>query len=145
MSSKQTKYVVYVSPREWGIVEPLKTISDYIRSKLKEKLGEVSDHQIARMFPVLEDFIQGRELKTTAIARIMGIFERHFGFTSDEEKEEVDEAVARLVDRLSIMKDEEPVKVFKLVRSLRVLLIGFVRGRLSLPIAVYEKQSEKVV
>jgi len=75
----------------------------------------------------------------------MGIFERHFGFTSDEEKEEVDEAVARLVDRLSIMKDEEPVKVFKLVRSLRVLLIGFVRGRLSLPIAVYEKQSEKVV
>jgi len=66
VSSKQTKYVVYVSPREWGIVEPLKTISDYIRSKLKEKLGEVSDHQIARMFPVLEDFIQGRELKTTA-------------------------------------------------------------------------------
>jgi len=138
-----SKYVIYVSPYEWGLVEPVKTISEYIRDKLKKDLSEVSDHQIARMFPVLEDLVQGREMKATAIARIMELFERHFGFADSDERERVEEAVGRLVDRLLAMRAREPLKVFKLVRSLRSLLIGFVRGRILHPVAVYEKQSEK--
>ena len=138
-----SKYVIYVSPYEWGLVEPVKTISEYIRDKLKKDLSEVSDHQIARMFPVLEDLVQGREMKSTAIARIMELFERHFGFADSKERERVEEAVGRLVDRLLAMRAREPLKVFKLVRSLRSLLIGFVRGRVLHPVAVYEKQSEK--
>jgi len=141
MSSKQTKYIIYVSPYEWNIIEPIKTISEYIKNRLKDRIREVSDHHIARMFPILEDFIQGRELKTTAEAKIMYAYERHFGFTNEEEKEKVNIALARLIDRLAMLKAKEPVRVYKLVRSLRTLLIGFVRGKIMLPIRVYEKQS----
>ena len=142
MSSKP-KYTIYISPSEWSLVEPLNTISQYIKSKLGERLYKVSDHHIARMFPVLEDFVQGRETKVNTIARILRIFTRHYGFESEEEKERINIALARLVDRIAAVKAREPVKVFRLVRSLRELLIGLVRGLIVLPISVYEKQSEK--
>jgi len=142
MSSKP-KYVIYVSPYEWGLVESLNTISQYIKSKLGEEIYKVSDHHIARMFPVLEDFVQGREIKANAIARILRIFARHYGFESEEEKERINIAVAKLVDRIDAVKAREPVKVFRLVRSLRELLIGLVRGLVVLSISVYEKRSEK--
>jgi len=142
MSSKP-KYVIYVPPSEWSLVESLNTIVQYIRSKLEAELRNVSDHQIARMFPVLEDFVQGREMKANTIARILRIFARHYGFESDEEKERINIAVAKLVDRIAAIKAREPVKVFRLVRSLRELLIGLVRGLIVLPISVYEKQLEK--
>jgi len=143
MSSK--RYVIYVSPSEWGIVEPIKTISDYIKSSLKRRgmnLNEVSDHQITRIFPHLERFLQGHP-KTLTISDILDTFSKQFGFANEEEKNNVQTAVARLVDRLSMLKRRDPVRVYKLIRSLRTLLIGFVRGYLSLPIQVYEKQSEK--
>jgi len=142
MSSKP-KYVIYVSPYEWGLVEPLKTIADYIKSRLRESSESVTDHHIARMFPVLEDFVQGRETKAGAVAKIMRIFARHYGFRSDEEVERINVAVARLVDKLAVMKSREPVKVYRLVRSLRDLLVGFVREYIVLPMSVYEKQLEK--
>jgi len=136
-----SRYVIYVSPYEWGIIEPLKIVADYIRSRLGGGVVEVSDHHIARIFPVLEDFVQSIELKSTAIAKIMDVFEKHFGFTSNEERERVCEAIGRLIDKLSAIRAKEPVRVYKLVKSLRVLLIGFVRGKLAIPISVYEKQS----
>ena len=142
MSSKP-KYVIYVPPYEWGLVEPLSAISEYIKRKLGERVYKVSDYHIARMFPVLEEFMQGRETKASAIVRILRIFARHYGFESEEEKERVNVAVAKLIDRIATIKVREPVKVFKLVRSLRELLIGLVRDLIVLPISVYEKQSEK--
>jgi len=141
MNSKQIKYVIYVSPYEWNIIEPIKTISEYIRNKLKSRISEVSDHHIARMFPVLEDYVQGRELKLTTLAKIMSIYERHFGFSNEDERKKINIALTRLIDRLATLRSKDPVRVYKLVKSLRTLLIGFVRGRISLPISVYEKQS----
>ena len=143
MSSRQPRYVIYVSPYEWGIVEPIKTVADYMRKRLGDRIGEVSDHHIARIFPIIEEFVQGSKMKVGAMAEILRDLERHFGFSNDEEREEVNIAIARLLDRIEIMKRREPVRVFKLVRNLRTLLIGLVRGRITLPIRPYEKQSEK--
>jgi len=137
--------IIYVTPFEYGIIKPIKDIADYMRNRLKERVEEVSDHHIARIFPVLEDLARDEELKTTAIAKIMALLERHFGFSSEEEKNEVGKAVAALVDKVVMLRVVDPVGVFKLLRSLRLLLIGFVRGRIVLPISMLEKekQSEK--
>jgi len=136
---------IYVTPFEYGIIKPIKDIADYMRRRLKGEVEEVSDHHIARIFPVLEDLARGEELKTTAIAKIMTLLERHFGFGSEEEKNEVGKAVATLVDKVVMLRAVDPVRVFKLLRSLRLLLIGFVRGRIVLPVSMLEKekQSEK--
>jgi len=142
MSLKQPRYVIYVSPYEWGLVEPIKTIADYMRKRLGNRIEEISDHHIARIFPTIEEFLRGG-LKVSTIAEILRDLERHFGFSDDEEKEKVNIAIARLLDRLEFMRRRDPVRVFKLVRNLRLLLIGFVRGRITLPVKVYEKQSEK--
>ena len=141
----RNEYVIYVSPSEWGIIEPVKTIAEYIRNSLKRRgirVSEVSDHHITRIFRHLERFLQGHP-KTLTISDILDTFSKQFGFANEEEKNNVQTAVARLVDRLSMLKRRDPVRVYKLIRSLRTLLIGFVRGYLSLPIQVYEKQSEK--
>ena len=111
MSSKQVKYIIYVSPYEWNIIKPLKTISDYIRSRIKNRTKEVSDHHIARMFPILEDFVQGKELKLTTIAKIMDTYEKHFGFANEKEKEMVSIPLAKLIDRLAMIRSKDPVKV----------------------------------
>jgi len=136
---------VYVTPFEYGIVKPVWDIADYMKKRLGGRVERVSDHQIARIFPVLEDLARGEELKTTAIAKVMALLERHFGFENEEEKRKVEEAVATLVDKIVMLRSRDPIRVFKLVRSLRLLLIGFVRGRITLPISVLEKekQSEK--
>jgi len=136
---------IYVTPFEYGIIKPIKDIADYMRNKLGERIKEVSDHHIARIFPVLEDLARGEELKTTAIAKIMALLERHFGFSSEEEKNEVGKAVATLVDKVAMLQVVDPIGVFKLLRSLRLLLIGFVRGRIVLAVSMLEKekQSEK--
>jgi len=133
---------IYVTPSEYGIVKPVKDIADYMRKRLEARVGEVSDHHIARIFPVLEDLARGEELKTTAVAKIMALLERHFGFTSEEEKNEVGKAVAMLVDKVVMLRSIDPVGVFKLLRSLRLLLIGFVRNRIVLPISVLEKEKK---
>jgi len=137
--------IIYVTPFEYGIIKPIKDIADYMRSRLGERVREVSDHHIARIFPVLEDLVRGEELKTTAIAKVMTLLERHFGFSSEEEKNKVGEAVATLVDKVVMLRAVDPVRVFKLLRNLRLLLIGFVRGRIVLPVSMLEKekQSEK--
>jgi len=133
---------IYVTPFEYGIVKPIKDIADYMRGRLGERVREVSDHHIARIFPVLEDLARGEELKTAAVAKIMTLLERHFGFRSEEEKNEVGKAVATLVDKVVMLRNMDPVGVFKLLRSLRLLLIGFVRGRIVLPVSMLEKEKQ---
>jgi len=137
--------VIYVTPREYSIVKPIEDIAKYMKKRLGERIEDISDHHIARIFPVLEDLARGEELKTTAVAKIMTLLERHFGFDSENEKNEIGKAVATLVDKVVMQRTVDPVGIFKLLRSLRLLLIGFVRGRIVLPVTILEKekQSEK--
>ena len=143
MSSLKSTYKIIVTPFEYIVASALKTIADYITTRAKSRGIEVSDHDIARMFPVLEDYLQGREMKTTAIGRIMEIYARNFGFTNNEERERVEKAVVTIIDKISIIRAKEPTRAFKLVRSLRVLLISLVRGWVTLPIEVYEKEEKQ--
>jgi len=135
---------IAVSPPEYRVVKPVVELAEYIKRKVGGRLGEVSDHEITKIFPFLEDLAAGKELETTAIARIMAQLERSFGFESDEERAEVEKTVVDLVETVWAHRRRDPVGVFKLLRGLRQLLIGLVRGWITMPILAREgKQSEK--
>jgi len=134
----QIKRVIYVSPYEWGIVRPLITISEYVREKLRRRGREASRYEITRIFRPLEEYLRG-ELETSVIASIMDDFARHYGFTNNEEREGVENAVIEIIEWLDKAKRKDPIRVYKLLRNLRVLLIGLVRGYITAKISTYEK------
>lgn len=104
--------------------------------------GRISRHHVARMFDPLEEFLAGRAGKPDTIARIMDLFARHYGFASEQEVNEVGKAVAELVDYVAEEKTVRPTNAFKMLRNMRVLLIGMVMGLLSgISFELLEKKS----
>lgn len=133
------KKIIYVSPYEWGIVKPLIAISEYIKKRLKGRSREPSRYEITRIFRPLEEYLRG-ELETSVIALIMDDFARHYGFTSEEEKEKVQEAVIEVVNWLGKARQRDPIRVYKLLRNIRILLIGLVKDYITAKVSIYEKQ-----
>lgn len=125
----QQKVRLYVYPSELRYVKPLETIANYVKKKTEG--GRVSRHHIARIFNPLEEFLSGSGGKADTVAKIMDLFARHYGFTNDQERDAVKEAVVSLVDYVAIQKSANPVGTFKMLRNMRVLLIGMATGLLT--------------
>jgi hypothetical protein len=119
------------TPSEWRVVRPIKEIADFIRERLGKRVEEVSDYRIAKFFSIIEDYVNERTMKSTALAEIVKIIDREFGLSSDEEKERMNASVIDLLDELHRRKKEEPIRTYRLVRDLRTLLIQLVRGNLT--------------
>lgn len=129
MSAPQPKIKLYVYPSEFKYVKPLESIAIYIKNKTVG--SRVSRHHVARIFNPLEEFLSGSSGKADTVAKIMDLFARHYGFTSEQERSMVTEAVASLVDYVAVQKSVNPVGAFKTLRNMRVLLIGMATGVLS--------------
>ncbi|MEM1703595.1 MAG: hypothetical protein QXQ31_06045 [Zestosphaera sp.] len=125
----QPKTKLYVYPSELRYVKPLETIASYIKNKTVG--SRVSRHHVARIFNPLEEFLSGSSGKADTIAKIMDLFARHHGFANEQERNTVNEAVVNLVDYVAIQKSVNPVGAFKMLRNMRVLLIGMTTGTLS--------------
>lgn len=119
------------TPSEWRVVRPIKEIADFIRERLGKRVEEVSDYRIAKFFSIIEDYVNERTMKSTALAEIVKIIDREFGLSSDEERERMNASVIDLLDELHRRKKEEPIRTYRLVRDLRTLLIQLVRGNLT--------------
>ncbi len=132
-SGAQLPKTLYVTGPEYQVLQPAMEIARYIKGRIANG-RDVSDHHISRFVPELEAFIAGRKFKAEALAEIIGVFSRHFGFETPEEKEKTNEAVANLLDRLEYMKSKNPVRAHELVKGIRTLVIVAVRGDLTLAI-----------
>jgi len=119
------------TPSEWRVVRPIKEIADFIRERLGKRVEEVSDYRIAKFFSIIEDYVNERTMKSTALAEIVKIIDREFGLSSDEERERMNASVIDVLDELHRRKKEEPIRTYRLVRDLRTLLIQLVRGNLT--------------
>ncbi|MEM3662866.1 MAG: hypothetical protein QXI68_04690 [Sulfolobales archaeon] len=137
----QPKIRVYVYPSEMSYIRPLETIAKYIRDKTEG--GRVSRHHISRMFEPLEEFLSGVGGKSDTIASIMDLFARHYGFDSEQELVKVTEAVVSLVDYIAMQKSVNPTRTltFRILKKMRVLLIGMVTGILYVSFEPIEKKS----
>lgn len=122
----QSKIKLYVYPSEFRYVKPLDTISNYIKTKTEG--GNVSRHHVARIFNPLEEFLSGTSGKADTVAKIMDLFARHYGFTDEKERITINEAIANLVNYIAKQKSVNPVGAFKMLRNMRILLIGMVTG-----------------
>ncbi|MEM0368925.1 MAG: hypothetical protein QXJ64_05695 [Thermosphaera sp.] len=125
----QSKIKLYVYSSELRYVKPLETIASYIKNKT---IGSnVSRHHVARIFNPLEEFLSGSSGKADTVAKIMDLFARHYGFANEQERSAINEAVVNLVDYVAIQKSVNPVGAFKMLRNMRVLLIGLATDTLS--------------
>lgn len=127
-SRVQSKIKLYVYPSELRYIKPLETIANYVKNKTSG--SRVSRHSVARIFNPLEEFLSGSSGKADTAAKIMDLFARHYGFTDEQERSRVAEAVSQLLDYVAIQKSVNPVGAFKMLRNLRVLLIGMATGTL---------------
>ncbi|MEM0014075.1 MAG: hypothetical protein QXL22_03790 [Candidatus Nezhaarchaeales archaeon] len=136
----QSRIRLQIYPSEMRYVKPLETIANYIRSKTR---GErVSRHHIARIFNPLEEFLAGSGGKADTVAKIMDLFARHYGFADEQERNTVKEAAINLVDYVAMQKSINPVGAFKMLKNMRILLIGLATGLLSsVSIEPLEKKS----
>jgi len=125
----QPRIKLYVYPSELRYIRPLETIANYIKNKTSS--SRVSRHNVARIFNPLEEFLSGSSGKADTAAKIMDLFARHYGFTDEQERSRVAEAVAHLLDYVAIQKSVNPVGAFKTLRNMRILLIGMATGTLS--------------
>jgi len=133
-----------VTPSEWKVIRPINEIANFIRNKLKEKVEDVSDYRIAKFFSVIEDYVNERiTMKSVALAEIIKVIDREFGLSNDEEKEKINASVIDLLDELYKRKKKKPIKTYNLVRGLRTLLIGLVRGNLSVTFTMLSKPCNK--
>jgi len=135
----QPKIRVYVYPSELNYIRPVETIAKYIRDKTEG--GRVSRHHISRMFEPLEEFLSGVGGKSDTVASIVDLFARHYGFDNEQELVEVTEAVVSLVDYIAIQKSVNPTRTFRILKNMRVLLIGMVTGILYVSFEPIEKKS----
>jgi F0F1-type ATP synthase alpha subunit len=127
-----------VPPSEWRIIKPLLDIASFERSKIKDIEGRISKHKIAKIFKVMEDFVSGKELESTAHAEVIGILADEFGFSNNEEKEKINVAVANLLDELARIKRRDPVRAWYLVRAFRKLIVEVVLGNITVEYAMFE-------
>ncbi|MEM4570051.1 MAG: hypothetical protein QXE66_01940 [Desulfurococcaceae archaeon] len=136
----QPRTKLYVYPSELRYIKPLETIASYIKNKT---IGShVSRHHVARIFNPLEEFLSGSSGKVDTVAKIMDLFARHYGFTNEQERSTVSEAVVNLVDYVAIQKSVNPIRAFKMLRNMRILLIGMVTGTLlGISFELLEKKS----
>ncbi|MEM1703194.1 MAG: hypothetical protein QW794_09040 [Thermosphaera sp.] len=125
-SQAQPRVRIHVYPSELRYVKPIETIASYIKNRTVS--GRVSRHHAARIFSPLEEFLSGSSGKADTVAKIMDLFVRHYGFINEQERGEVVKAVVDLVDYVAIQKSVNPVGAFKMLRNMRVLLIGMVTG-----------------
>jgi len=125
---------VYVSPREWLYVSALITLANFERKKIVEKgknVKEVSRYEVTKVLRPLEDFVLDKLDRLAVIARMMDILERDYGFSSEEEREEITKSVVRLVEKVAAVKKHEPERVFDFLNALRYALLGVFRGYVS--------------
>ena len=128
-----------VSLWEWRLIEPVIRIA----KKIREKRGaseRVSRYTVTKFISILEEYIAGTGTKTGTVVRIVETLERDFWLT-EEEKQEVAEAVARLVSEISKIMAKRPEIVPPLLRSLRYVAYGVFSGIVS-PVP-YKKDNEK--
>lgn len=125
----QPRVKLYVYPSELRYVKPLETVANYVKKKTEG--GRVSRHHVARVFNPLEEFLSGSSGKADTVAKIMDLFARHYGFANEQERDAIKEAVVSLVDYVAIQKSVNPVGAFKMLRNMRILLIGMATGTLA--------------
>lgn len=139
-SQAQPKIIVRVYPSEMRYIKPLEIIADYIRRKSGSE--RISRHHVARIFNPLEELMAEISGKADTIAKILDLFGRHYGFASEDERNSVKKAVVELVDYIVGQRVSNPVRAFKMLRNMRILLIGMATGLLSsITFEVFEKKS----
>lgn len=118
-----------ISPVEREYAYPLIEIAKYIRRHAGAK---PSKHHITRLYDPLVELVQTGHT-ATAVAKIMNLFSRHYGFYNKEEKDRVLTSVTDLVMYVSKEAEVSPSTVHQLLRNMRDFLYALVTGIVPLP------------
>ena len=125
-----------ISPVEREYAYPLIEIAKYIRRHLEEK---PSKHHITRIYDPLTELAE-RGDTANAVAKIMVIFDRHYGFYTEKEREQMLLAVVNLANYVYWESKRNPSTVHQVLRNMRDFLYALVKGVIPLPYSPEEEE-----